>query len=518
MILPRSLLKTILLFSLLVFLAGCGTTPPDTLTPDISSDDLQAMIAHLASDAMEGRRAGTRGFDYAAEYAAQVFEQIGCEQPFLDERGKPTWFQPVPLVHIEYGRKNGISIRTVEGDSSFGRGVDGLVFIAPGQQAPPDAPITPIFVGYGIHEPDLGWDDFEGLDLRGKVVVVLQGYPDDIDATATLPDTLVKHYEGWSGLGFGLSTRKRIALAEQEVAGVLVLPSRRLLARWGTLRYHEHWFDLLPEIDDRDQPADPPYPIVVLPREAVRHMFKNRDFNPLSRTGTPKRGPMNGIEITWRYDVKRTAVLSHNIGGFVPGFDPELAGQVVVSMAHLDHLGMREGGIYNGANDNASGSVAVLEAAGAFADQPGARSSLFLLTTAEEVGFWGSLRFVQDAPLPLDSIRAVVNFDEAGILADFNRVEGIGDSIFAVPLKVGARTHSLEEPWFKLAGSRGTSIFKRSDHYNFARRGIPSLFLWTGHFPEYHSTVDDLDRIDPVVLYESTLLLEGLLRELTNQQ
>lgn len=513
---PRNGFRSILFVPLLVLLTGCGSTPPKSLSPDITREDLQGMISQLASDKMEGRRAGSRGFDWAADYAADVFEQVGCEPAFLDEDGAPSWFQPVPLIHVEYGRKNRLAIRTVDGDSTYERGVDGLVYLSPGQHAPPDEPITPLFLGYGIHEPEHGWDDFAGLDLEGKVVLVMQGYPDVLNRPTMLPDSLAHHYEGWSGLGYGLSTRKRLALAEAGVAGVLVLPSRHLLARWGTLRYHEYWFDLLPGIDDPDQPADHAFPILVLSRHATRHLFKQHDFNPLSSEGSPVPGPLDGVEIEWTYDVKRTRLESQNIGGFVQGSDPDYAGQVVVSMAHLDHLGMRENRIYNGANDNASGSVAVLEAAGALAAEPAARSTLFLLTTAEEVGFWGSLRLVQNPPMPLDSIRAVVNFDEAGILSDDNRIEGIGDSLFEVPLLVSARTLAIEDPRFKLAGSPGASIFKRSDHWNFARRGIPSLFLWTGHFPEYHSTVDDVERIDPEVLHQSARLLEALVRELGN--
>src|SRR5467141_4157827 len=433
--------------------------------------DTAAMDAHLrflSSDLLEGRAPATRGGRLAAEYIAAQFQAMGL-QP-AGENG--SYFQPVALVGM-----------TPHPAFAWGKAsaLDSLVyrdgFVAWGERPEADVFATGdvVFVGYGIRAPEWQWDDYKGTDLRGKVLLMLVNDPGLVDSTVFLGKILT-YYGRW--------TYKLEEAARQGAAGaILVHTTESATYPWEVVRgsWSVEQFKL-------DQPHAPSIAFAGWVTEgAARAALATAGLNldSLSRAAARRdfRPVVTGVTASVGVHSALRQVGSENVVARLPGRDPRLASQAVLITAHWDHKGIgpaiRGDSIYNGAEDNASGVAAILGAAKALTQLPRtARSILFVATTAEESGLLGSEAYVQRPLVPLGQTAAVLHLDVTNVRGATRDIGALGmnRSTLGPVFEAAARAESLTvESQPDVRGS-----FFRSDHFPFARSGVPALSIKPG--------------------------------------
>jgi hypothetical protein len=461
--------------------------------PNFTPEAFRAHVAFLADDRLEGRDAGSRGYDLAALYVATRFEALG-----LKPVSAGGWYQPVPFLEYKLQGRAALSIGTRRFEQGQG------VLLTPTPEAGPvaiDAPV--VFVGYGLHSPELGIDDYKGLDVRGKVVALLGGYPSGLR----------------SDVGAHLNADKRRVAAERGAVGLLYLRSEAEAQRRPWSRLVESAGEpAMTWLEESGTPYSPAPGIrfrATLDRPAAEALFAGarRSFAQVLAQAARKGAAAKGFALKPRVRIEQTSesrrLTSPNVLGVLPGSDPALADEYVLLMAHLDGLGVhdREGDddIHNGAMDNATGIATMLEVARAMADggERPKRSILFAAVTAEEDGLQGSQYLARHPVIGSGKLAGVVNLDMPVLLYDFTDVIAFGAE------------HSTMGPIVARAGERmgvklaedplpQEGLFTRSDHYRFVQEGIPAVFLMTGfsnggeeQFTKflstyYHKPTDDL--------------------------
>lgn len=460
-----------LAFPLLVLcLAACAqpAAQPDTAT------QLATWIADLSDDAMEGRGPGTAGDVMARRYIADAMAGMGLEPAAADG----SWEQPFDIVSIDAAVPETWTFETGSGDSVEFAFWDEFIAhsgVQAEQAAIESAEV--VFVGYGIQAPEYGWDDYGGADLAGKVLVMLNNDPD------WDPDL----FEGDRRLYYGRWTYKYESAAAQGAAGAIIIhttPSAGYPFQVVQTSWTGAQFELPAEGEPRAQIN------AWLTEEASRRLFelagvdydetlesaRSADFTPVPL------GLTTSLSLTSTISSERTA----NVLGALPGSDPELADEWIVFTAHHDHLGVSpdeslEDRIYNGALDNAAGVAQVLAIAGELAAQsPGpSRSMLFLLVGAEEQGLLGSAYYAAHPTVPPGKMAANINYDGGNQWGRTRDVTYIGygkSSLDAVVEAAAAEQGRTVLP--DQFPDRG--FFYRSDQLNFARIGVPAIYLDNG--------------------------------------
>src|SRR6266487_527585 len=433
--------------------------------------DTTAMDAHLrflASDLLEGRAPATRGGQLAAAYIAAQFQALGLEPAGANG----TYFQPVALV--------GMTPQPTLVWGKPGTSPDSLVyrdaFVAWAER--PEADISAsgevVFVGYGIRAPEWQWDDYKGVDLHGKVLLMLVNDPGLVDSTVFLGKILT-YYGRW--------TYKLEEAARQGAAGaILVHTTESATYPWEVVRgsWSVEQFKL-------DQPYSPSIAFAGWVTESAALAKAGLNLDSLSRAAARRdfRAVATGLQAMVRVHSDLRRVESENVAARLPGRgrDPQLAAQAVLLTAHWDHKGIgpavRGDSIYNGAEDNAFGIAAMLGAAKALTQLPRtARSILFVATTAEESGLLGSEAYVQRPLLPLAQTAAVLNLDVTNVRGATRDIGALGmDRSTLGPLfESAARAEGVTvESQPDIRGS-----FFRSDHFPFARSGVPALSIKPG--------------------------------------
>lgn len=494
-----------------------ATADTDPLTRRV-----RAHTTFLADDLLEGRATGTRGFDLAARYVASQFARLGLE-PGADG-GR--YEQPVRFIEVSGGLEAGRLVVRHEGrEDALAPVTDMLAFATAGETA---ASVTApaVFVGFGVSAPELGYDDYAGVDLRGKIVVILSGAPRQFPSTQrahhTNGDTkrrlAVKH--GAVGIVNVFTPRDEARYGWPFVLAQSRFPGMRLLAADGSV------------VDGHPQ---------LRVSASVNRAAAGRLFAASGRTaeevfakaeaGEAQSFPLNA-EITLAGEATLRTVESANVLGWLPGTDPALAREPVVVTGHLDHLGLgapvNGDGIYNGAVDNALGIAMILAAAEELAAGPRpARPVLFAALTAEEKGLLGAQHLARNPPARVERFAANLNVDMPIMPAAVRDLIAWGAEHSTLGALAGA---AAARRGFTLSPDPlpDETIFVRSDQYEFVRTGVPALFLssgqqaldksvdlpalWGVHLKErYHKPSDDLHQpID----WPSTGAFAGLITEI----
>jgi Zn-dependent M28 family amino/carboxypeptidase len=430
---------------------------------------MDAHLRFLASDLLEGRAPATRGGQVAAQYIAAQFQALGLEP--AGEKG--SYFQPVALV--------GMTPQPTLSWGKAGSPPDSLSFresfVAWAERPEPDigASGEVVFVGYGIRAPEWQWDDYKGTDLKGKVLLMLVNDPGLVDSTVFLGKILT-YYGRW--------TYKLEEAARQGAsAAILVHTTESATYPWDVVRgsWTVEQFKL-------DQPHSPSLAVAgwVTDGAARAALVKaGLNLDSLSRAAARRgfRPAATGIQATLRVRSALRRVQSENVAARLPGRDPQLSEQAVLITSHWDHKGIgpvvRGDSIYNGAEDNASGIAAMLGVAAALTRLPRpARSIVFLATTAEESGLLGSEAYVQRPLLPLGRTAAVLNLDVTNVRGATRDIGALGldRSTLGPVFTAAARAEGMTvESQPDVRGS-----FFRSDHFPFARAGVPALSIKPG--------------------------------------
>ena len=441
----------------------------------ISRENLQAHLTYLADDSRKGRMTGTKGYDESASYVARQFESLGL-QPGGDER----WYQSVPMIGrtLDVGSA-AVTLHQDSGDKELRWKED---FVMGGDDVRGRTSITAevVFAGFGVHAPDLGYSDYEGIDVRGKIVAVFGGAP------ASFPHNERAYYSS--------KRTKAEEMVERGAVGRLGLRSRvdqkrvpweRVTLNAGILKGMS-WLNLSGEAADY-HPQIEGDALLNVPTAAELFAGAPLSFEEAldaADAGVPMSTPL-GIEVTLSQKTDHEQITSPNVIGIVRGSDPELRDEYVVYSAHLDHVGtgapVDGDDIYNGFYDNAMGVALLLEAARAFAamPEPPRRSVLFIALTGEERGLLGSDYFAHYPTVPSESLVANVNLDMPLLLypladviafgAEHSTLQGLIEPAVAAE-KLALTPDPVPEE----------VLFIRSDQYSFVRQGVPSVFLVPG--------------------------------------
>lgn len=452
---------------------------------DISRSDLELHVKYLASDELEGRRAGTEGNRKAADYIARQFERFG-----LSPAGTGgSFFQPFEFV---------ASVRPGDGNAlSFSR-PDGLppLVLTPDTDFRPfgfssnttiSAPV--VFAGYGISAPDENYDDFKDLDVSGKIIVVLRYTPEGSDPHASLN----RHS----------ALRNKARTARDKGATGLIMIT-------GPLDEEE---DSIIKLSYDQSFSTSGIPAVTMKRAAFEDllMSSGKDLKTiqeeLNNTKQPQSFPIPSVTATLSTEVVKVTATTSNIVGYLEGTHPEKKNEVLVIGAHMDHLGYGGPGsgsitpdtqaIHNGADDNASGTSALIELAEAIGHRKHEleRSVVFIAFSAEEIGLLGSTYYVNNPFVPLATTVAMLNMDMVGRLEDNTlTVHGTGtSSLWNDLLKHHNMTDTGTEKFTLKYVADG---FGPSDHAQFYGKDIPVLFFFTGTHSDYHRPSDDWDKLN----------------------
>jgi Zn-dependent M28 family amino/carboxypeptidase len=442
---------------------------------ETSAANIEADVRFLADDLLEGREAGTRGYDLAALYVAARYRLIGLE-PAGDDG---SFFQRVPLirgVRDPDGARFAITRDGVETAFAFEADFLPAVNFTAG-----DATVTApmVFVGQAVHAPELQHDDFLGVDVQGKVAVLLSNAP------ARFPADQRAFYAS--------GHEKLRELERRGAVGVVFLGDPENEAKRPWARGAKNWpRPGMRRLDSHGQPADD-FPGLQVRVGASVHVaeaiFAGSAHTADEVFAMLAEGALVAFELAGEATLATRARLdrleSHNVIGRLPGSDAQLSGEHVAYTAHLDHLGIGAeidgDSIYNGAQDNAIGVATMLEAARLLAGEPEppARSMLFLALTAEEKGLLGAYHFTAQPTVPLQSLVANVNMDMPLLIGDVSDVIPIG--IEHSTLDVVAQRAVAEAGLVLTPDPSPEEVgFVRSDHYPFARAGVPAIYLKSG--------------------------------------
>jgi len=473
-----------------VALAGCGGGPepaetasstqpaaaqlPLSQLPDIDQARVLAHITRLSSDEFQGRLPGTKGEELSVKYISEQFQAAGLEP------GNPdgTWVQKVPLVGIT-GKPSPLTL-TGAGKATLNYGTDMIAWTRHVADRVSLDASDMIFVGYGVEAPEFTWDDYKGIDTKGKTLVMLVNDP-PVAGAGGQPDPKV--FGGPAMTYYGRWTYKYEKGAEKGAAAVLVIHETGPAGYgWNVVQgFGGERFDL--ETPDKNLGRAKVEGWIHLDR--ARELFKaaGQDFDTLkkaaaSRDFTPV--PL-GTKASMTIANTMRRVQSQNVIGRLTGSDPALKHEYVVYTGHWDHLGVGPAvngdTIYNGAVDNATGIGAIIEIARAFTTvQPAPkRSILFLAVTAEEQGLLGSEYYAKNPLYPLNKTVANVNIDA---MNPYGRTKDL--------VIVGMGASELDDYARDAAAEQGRTLkpdpepekgyYYRSDHFNFAKVGVPALY------------------------------------------
>jgi len=450
-----------------------GDAAAEDAAATISADYLRDIIVEISDDSYEGRGPGSPGDAKARTWLAQQLEAIGLEPGGLDG----SWEQPFDLVGVHANQPdawtfegNGKSLTLKQWDQFI---------VSSGVQADraeiENAEL--VFVGYGIQAPEYGWDDYAGADVTGKIVVIMNNDPDwDPELFA-----------GETRLWYGRWDYKYLTAAQQGAVGAIIIhtqPSAGYPYQVVQTSWTGEAFELPAGDEARSQvlgwfTEDSARDLISMAGfdlDQLRELAYNRDFEPV---------PL-GITTSIGMDVSISHVQSGNVLALMPGSDPDLQDEVVVYTAHHDHLGIgtpNEDGdtIYNGARDNASGIAQVMAIVRAMKalSVPPRRSVLVVLVGAEEQGLLGSQWYAENPTFAPGKIAANLNYDSGNIWGYTHDVTfvGLGKS-------------SIDSLASKIADEQGRVVtadqfsdrgyFYRSDQFNFAKIGVPAMYLHTG--------------------------------------
>jgi Zn-dependent M28 family amino/carboxypeptidase len=457
---------------------------PPELKPALDSIITNDILQHtkvLSADEFEGRGPGTKGEELSVKYLTEQFQRIGLKP------GNPdgTYVQKVPLVGFT---------GQVTGSFTSGPKIINMNFptdyVAVSRRFVPESKVENsdvVFVGYGVVAPEYGWDDYKGMDVRGKTIVMLINDPAVPDPSD--PQKLdEKIFKGKAMTYYGRWTYKYEIAAEKGAAAAVIIhetgpagyPYEVVSGSWSREN-----FDIQTPNKNMNRPAVEAWITTDKAKELLS--AAGQDFDALKKAAVTKEFKPVVLNAKANFDIKNTLreINSNNVMAKLEGSDPSLKNQYVVYTAHWDHLGrdpkLQGDQIYNGALDNASGTAALLEIAEAFTKlpTPPKRSILFISVTAEEKGLLGAKYYATNPLYPLNMTVANINMDGVNQWGRTRDITMVGDD-----------NSTLIDLLREAAKEQGRTVgpdpdpekgsYYRSDHFEFAKEGVPALYLKSG--------------------------------------
>ena len=476
------------------------------LAPALALDEHQAArermradLEFLCSPPLEGRASLTRGADAAAWFLATELRKVGLRPP-----DGTSYLQRFELVPIRLDRERS-SVRVRSNGTERNFTPDAVFFPDPAHQV--DLSLDVVFAGYGITAPEFGYDDYAGVDVRGKAVLVFDHEPQENDPHSV-----------FHGTGFTLHahTWTKTWNAQRHGAAAVVLVTEPVNTHRSAPRAPDR-ANAPPQALAESELRIPRF---TAPQDAAVALLAATGRTPadwqadIDRSLRPASRPLNGVQVVLTAaNTESTARASWNVAGLLLGTDPRLRDDTILVTAHYDHLGVQNGKLYPGANDNGSGVAALLEVARVIARERLPRSVLFVWFGSEEQLMLGSYYYVAHPLRPLERTRAVLNLDmigrdeahtpesagayevTAGRSDQLNLVGAAFSPDLAATLEREARRTgmTLSDKFDRDSSMR--ALF-RCDHLPFLQKGVPAVWLFGGFHPGYHEPSDTIDLLD----------------------
>jgi Zn-dependent M28 family amino/carboxypeptidase len=476
-------MKTIFLFlcvvvSSLAYAAEDAALPPKDALDAINADDLLKHIKVLASDEYEGRAPGSKGEELSIKYIADQFKALGLKP------GNPngTYMQEVPLAGIKTEptaqftlNGNAIPLKFPDDYVASSARLQEKISVA-------DSEI--VFVGYGIVAPEYGWDDYKGVDVKGKTILMLindPAIPDPNEPTKLDP----KMFKGRAMTYYGRWTYKYEIAAEKGAAAAVIIhetepaayPYSVVMTSWSKENF---------EIDRPNKNMDQVEVRSWITLDVAKRLFaeSGQDFDDMKLAALSKNFRPVVLNAKADFNLKQAvrSFKSHNVVGKIDGSDAKLKDEWIMYSAHWDHLGkhpeLQGDQIFNGAVDNASGVAAVLELAQAHVKlaKPTKRSVFFMATTAEEAGLLGAKFYAEHPLYPLEKTLADINIDSMNV---WGKARDVEDTSFGFS--------TLDDMLAEVAKTQTRSVIPnprpekgsiyRADNFEFSKAGVPSLYI-----------------------------------------
>ncbi|MBI3427121.1 MAG: M28 family peptidase [Acidobacteria bacterium] len=475
----------------------------------IRAKNLRADLTFLASDALEGRMSLQRGSDAAIQFVAAEFAKAGL-QPLVGD----SYLQEVELIEYRADpRRMGIALKRGGRAEQFSY-IKDFIGSFP-HELTLAAPV--VFAGYGITAPEFSYDDYAGLEAQGKLVLVFDHEPQENDPKSV--------FNGIGNTRYANARLKVLNAQRHGAVGVLLVsePNRKhpsnqeRLARIPGImeRFTRNAQQALADSETK-------IPLLTVSDALAAKLLEPTGKKPAELQAAidaqlkPQAQALADTTVELRIvNADHRRALSHNVIGLIEGSDSLLKQETIVFSSHYDHDGVRDGQIFHGADDNGSGTVGVIELARAFAANPAKpkRSLLFASFAAEERGLLGSYYYVAHPLRPIETTRAVINFDMIGrneapstqtdglieIAADttneLNLIGTLNSPDYRTVVERENRATGLKLN-YKWDDDAALNVFQRSDQFPFALRDVPAMWWFTGFHPDYHQPTDTVERIN----------------------
>jgi len=465
------------LFFVLIFFTSISILAQDISNPDITSKEIKEHITFLASDDLKGRDSGTDEIMEAAEYIADEFAEYGLEPAFDGD-----YFQTFPFIKtIKLTENNSLTI-TADGEEINFQLSEEYITVPFSGNAVVNSDL--VFAGFGISASDLNYDDYEGIDVKDKIVVVFRNTPE--------PSVPHSEFDAYSPL------RKKAAVARDKgaVGIIFINPYDENLVSDDLVEFN---YDRGGSMTD--------FAVVNMKQEKLEEILNTKAvsieeiYNQIVENKSPSSFKIEKVSVSISTEIEEVEATSWNVGGVLKGNDPQLKNEWLIIGAHFDHLGMgAEGSLYrgdepqihNGADDNASGTTGVLELAEKFSSQKDQlkRSVAFFAFSGEELGLLGSDYLVNNLPFPAENAITMINMDMIGRLNDSSLI------VYGTGTSSNWKDILNEENIFGFNLTFNDEGYGPSDHSSFYGKKIPVLFFFTGTHEDYHKPSDDTDKIN----------------------
>jgi hypothetical protein len=499
-----------------LLLKGCSSSFDNSQSSTeslINTNSLKANLEFLASDELEGREATTKGEKIAAMFISSELEKYGIK-PFYDD-----YLQDYDLKVISIDSVSGVTISNSNGDKTDLNYLDDFIADRRYSVTTKDK-YKLVFAGFGITAPEFNYDDYADLNVSGKIVVVADNEPFSQDST---------YFDGEKDSKYSKESFKVSLAKSLGAAGIISIPSNFYLKNWDRIIGYAKGESVSFPGEKRERLLK-----LIFNEESLTLLFENEeksfaDIKNLVHDNKPllpfELNKEVEVDVVLNDEIKK----SYNVVGIIEGNDSLFRNEYIAIGAHYDHVGVIDGKVYNGADDNGSGTVALLEVAKAFSEtRLNKRSILIVFHGAEEKGLLGSEYFTDNFER-IDKIAAHINMDMVGR-------EHI-DTIYSVGAgKLSSEFHKIVEEVnsqtvnfvfnYKFDDPNDKhKIYYRSDHYNYAKHDIPIVFFYDYMIEDYHKHSDEIEKINfekirktAVLVYHIALRTANLGRNLKINQ
>ncbi len=477
----------LLSMTLIPFLLSSQEIPKEGLL-SITPGEMKSHVYYLASDQMKGRNTPSPELDTCAAFIAREFASFGLK-PIGDDK---FYFQRFNVLKARLSEPNTLTLSSAKGDTSY-QIKDDFVPLHLTANRRVSAPL--VFAGYGITAPEYNYDDYRTIDAKGKIVIIFTNEPQEKDSTSI--------FDGVKDTDHSKLLIKAENAMDHGAVGLLLVstPTHRFR------RPPNPWPSLMRSAPENaipltlEEKAEKRIVCLRLGKDLANDLLEGTGntyeeiHQKIDETLIPQSFNIPGKIITMETALEAEKFPTQNVVGFWEGADPLLKNEIVVIGAHYDHVGVANDSIYNGADDNASGTAGVLEIAEAFTQcktRP-KRSILFMTFAGEEKGLFGSRFYTDDPMFPIENVVAMLNLDMIS-RNDSNEVAIIGSKTSEDLKAINEKCN--ESIGMKLVYDQDR-FFMQSDHYSFYRKDIPILFYFTKDTPDLHQPSDDPEKIIP---------------------